>query len=235
MPVLFNGGEEISLMLGLKNSFKRWCYPAARETHDGKMLGVSLHCVTCVVRPDLHVCPLLAGEGGRQCLSLARRKRKRKVDLSTSAIEREDGSHSCSESVGRDRRTKRPCDSCEELAAISAAVLAPKGECPRGIDSPRNYFSKLSKDVASSHHFPSTVGSQRQEIKNNTLYNVLEDKFGCALLSRRDGREKRTGTHTALLICCGSWAVFLGGPGVFMELACVGRSRISSGVPLTPG
>lgn len=126
-----------------------------------------------MVKLGLHVCPLLAGEDGRQCLSLARRKRKGEVNLSTSAIEREDGSHSCSKSAGRDRRTKCPCDSCEELAAISAAVLSPKGECPCGIGSPRNYFSKLSKDVASSLHFPSTVGSQRQEIKNNALYNVV--------------------------------------------------------------
>lgn len=90
MAVLFNGGEEISLMLGLKSSFKRWCHVAAREMHDGKMLGASLHCFTWVVRPGLDVCPLLAGEGGRQCLSLARRKRKGKVDLYTAVTERED-------------------------------------------------------------------------------------------------------------------------------------------------
>lgn len=41
--------------------------------------------------------------------------------------------------------------------------------------------------------------------------------------------------YTALLICCGSWAVCLGGPGVFVGVVCVGRSRTSSGVALTPG
>lgn len=99
---------------------------------------------------------------------------------------------------------------------------------------PTELFSELSKDMASSHHFHSTVGSQKQEIKkNNRLYNVLEDKFGHGLLSWRDGRDKGQG-YTALLICCGSWTVCLGGPGVFMKVVCVGRSRTSSGVALTP-
>lgn len=89
MAVLFNGGEEISLMLGLKSSFKR-CHVASREMHDGKMLGAFLHYFTWVVRPGLDVCPLLAGKGGRQCLSLARRKSKGKVDLYPAVTERED-------------------------------------------------------------------------------------------------------------------------------------------------
>lgn len=152
-------------MLGLKTSFKTWCYPAARERRDGKMLGVSLHCVTCVLRPGLHVCPLLAGDDERQCLSLARRRGKGKVNLYTSVIGREDGSQGCSQSVGRDGRTK---PSCEELA-----VLSPTGECPCGIGSPQNYFPSSLKMW---HHFPNTVGSQRQKIKkNNTFHNVLED------------------------------------------------------------
>lgn len=77
---------------------------------------------------------------------------------------------------------------------------------------PTELFSKLSKDMASSHHFPSTVGSEKQEIKkNNTLYNMLEDKFGHGLLSRRDGREKRTGIHCfadllLLLDCLSGWS-----------------------------
>lgn len=38
VPDLFHGSEEISLMLGLKSSFKRQCCAAAREVHDGKVL-----------------------------------------------------------------------------------------------------------------------------------------------------------------------------------------------------
>lgn len=60
------------------------------------------------------------------------------------------------------------------------AVLhsVPKRGVSPGDWQPTELFSKLSKDMASSHHFPSTVGSEKQEIKkNNTLYNMLEDKF----------------------------------------------------------
>lgn len=130
VPVLFNGSGQISLVLGFKSSFKRWCSP-------GKCMMEQCLESPSMVSPGLGVCPLLAGQDGRQCLSLARRKRKEKLDFYTAAIEREDGFQSCSQSVGRDRRTKH---SCEELAASSAAVLSPKGECPHGIGSPRNYF-----------------------------------------------------------------------------------------------
>lgn len=90
--------------------------------HLGRMLGASLHCVTWVVRPGLDV-----GEDGRQCLSLARRRRRGKVNLSPPVTERQDGFHSCSQFLGSKRRAKPPC---EELAASSAAALSSKGECP---------------------------------------------------------------------------------------------------------
>lgn len=58
----------------------------------------------------------------------------------------------------------------------------------------------------------------------------------CFAVQERWKGKKRTGTGTALLICCDSAVtVCLGGPGVFMELMGVGRSRTSSGVALTPG
>lgn len=160
-----------------------------------------------MLKPGPGVCPLLAGEDGRQCLSLARRKRKGKVNLYTPVTEREDGFHSCSESIGRDRRAKCPCDSCEQCCSS-----VPK----RGVSpwdwQPTELFSKLPKDMASSHHFPSITDFQRQEKKkNDTLYNVLEDKFGYALLLGRDGREKRTGIRCFadllwLLDCLSGWS-----------------------------
>lgn len=41
--------------------------------------------------------------------------------------------------------------------------------------------------------------------------------------------------YTALLICCCSWTICLGGPGVFVGVVCVGSSRTSSAVALTLG
>lgn len=133
MPVLFSGGEEISLMLGLGSSFKRQCCAAAREMHDGKMLGVSLRCVIWVVRPGLGVCPLLAGEDGGQCLSLARRKRKGKVDLYPPVSEREDSFHSCSQSVGSSRRTKRRVTRVRSWQPALLQLCPQKGTVPVGL------------------------------------------------------------------------------------------------------
>lgn len=69
---------------------------------------------------------------------LCKEEKKREGEFIIHPVpERQDGFHSCS-----DRRAKHLC---EELAASSAAVLSPKGECPHGIGSPQNYFLSCLK------------------------------------------------------------------------------------------
>lgn len=56
---------------------------------------------------------------------------------------------------------------------------------------PTVLFSELSKDTALSHNLAGTAGSQRQEIKKNSVpYNMLESKHGNTLLLWGDVEEK---------------------------------------------
>lgn len=65
---------------------------------------------------------------------------------------------------------------------------------------PQYYFLSSLKNMALSHNLPSTVDSQRQEIKkDNTLYNMLENKCGNSPLLRRDV-EKKQGEPKDLLL-----------------------------------